>query len=350
LFFVDFLCAKTVYFNILAGGFGERLWPLSRQAFPKQFLSFDGKSSLLETTLDRTDGIVENSFKWVITTRQFEGLVQERVGGRISNILVEPALRNTGPAICLAAMQIAQKDPDAILVFMASDHFIDPIDKFRKSLKIAIDYAASHDEIVLLGIKPTYPAVGYGYIGLAEKYKTDSVMDVVGFHEKPSLEKATEYIKSGTMVWNGSYFCAKASVFVDEFKKHAPDIADGIGKFMNGQIPYESLPNIAIDFAVMEKSKNLKAVLLDAEWSDVGNLSIFLGLRDKFAVDQKKVVSVESNNNLILPQKNKQVVLLGVKDLCVIETDDVLLVSKNDHVEQVKDALKILRKENISLL
>jgi len=350
LFFVSSLWAKSVYFVVLAGGVGERLWPLSRKTFPKQFLSFDGKKSLLEITIDRIDGIVEHDFKWIVTTKSYEELVKKYVGNRISDILVEPALRNTGPAICLAAMKIAQKDPDAILVFLASDHFIQPVSEFRKTLKIAIDYAEHHEEIILLGIKPTYPAVGYGYIQVKENNTNSSVMNVVGFYEKPSLEKAKEYVNSGVMVWNGSYFCGKASVFVNEFKKHAIDIASGVEKYLNSEIKYESLPNISIDFSVMEKTKNLKAVLLDVDWSDVGSLPIFLALRNKFTSDQERIVSVESNDNLVFSKNNKQIVLLGVKNLCVVDTDDVLLVSKNNYVEPLKDALKVLKKSDVSLL
>lgn len=347
---VKFLAATHVYFNVLAGGFGERLWPLSRKDFPKQFLSLDNKKSLLDIALERVDNVVENSFKWVITTKDCAQLVKKHVGNKVDNIFVEPALRNTGPAICLTAMKIAQKEPDAILVFLASDHFIYPVDKFKRALKTAIDYATNHDEIVLLGIKPTFPATGYGYIQLEERYLADKVMKVVGFHEKPSLEKAKEYLQTGMMVWNGAYFFGKASIFVEEFRRYAPDIVAGIDKFLKNEDSYESLRNISIDFAVMEKTKNLKAVLLDADWSDVGNLTIFLSLRNQLTKNRKNIISLNAQNNLVFSKNEKQIVLLGVKDLAIVDMDDALVISRQEQVEEVKNAVNILKKENSTLI
>ncbi|HBR70484.1 TPA: hypothetical protein DIC20_03800 [Candidatus Dependentiae bacterium] len=349
LFFVNLLAKENVYFIVVAGGVGERLWPLSCQKYPKQFLSIDGEKTLLEMALERADGIVENGHKLVATTKDFVSLVQQQVGNQIEQILVEPALRNTGPAICLAAMKIAQKDPNAILVFLAADHFIHPVKNFKDSVKLAIDYAAKNDEMVLLGIKPTWPAIGYGYIKLSEKFVANKVMSVVSFHEKPSFEKAQEYLNMGTMVWNGSYFCARAKVFLSEFEEYAPQIIQGIKKYLAGEASYEVLPNISIDFAVMEKSKNLKAVLLDAQWSDVGNLAVFLTLRNQFEKSEK-LIALNADNNLVFSKNNKQIVFLGVDDLCLVETDNVIVVAKKSSVEQIKKAVEILRTQRSFLV
>jgi mannose-1-phosphate guanylyltransferase len=347
--FFSLHAAEDVYFVVVAGGIGERLWPLSRRSLPKQFLSVDGKRSLLEMALDRSDNIFPRSHKFVATTQSFEQMVKDRVGNQIDGVLVEPALRNTGPAICLAAARIAQKNPDAVVAFLAADHFIQPVDKFREALKMAVDHARQFDEIVLLGIKPAWPATGYGYIKLGEKYVPRKVMNVVSFHEKPSLERAKEYLSSGSMVWNGSYFCAKAKVFLEEFAQHAPDIMNGIEAFVAGKGAYEDLPNIAVDVAVMEKSRRLKAVLLDTCWSDVGDLAIFLGFKNQFDKTDK-IISLNSDNNLAFSKSGKQIILLGVKDLCVVETDDAIVVSNQSSVNDIKNALGILKTEQTLLL
>jgi len=175
------------------------------------------------------------------------------------------------------------------------------------------------------------------------------VMSVLSFHEKPSLKRAKEYLDSGNMVWNGSYFCAKAKVFLEEFAEHAPDVMKGVSNFLAGKGAYEDLPNIAVDFAVMEKSHRLKAVLLDTRWSDVGDLAIFLGFRNQFEKSDK-IISLNADNNLAFSKSEKQIILLGVKDLCVVETDDAIVVSQQSSVNDIKNALGILKTERESLL
>lgn len=333
------LANAPVYFVALAGGIGERLWPLSRKALPKQFLCLQDNKTLLNHTLDRVAQIVPESRFWVVTTQNYTQLVRSTCTAKVDHVLTEPALRNTAPAICLTAMQIAHENPDAIIVFLPSDHYISPVDHFKTAVQNAVEYCRSFDVILLIGIEPNYPATEYGYFKCSRKNDIScSVLNVLSFHEKPTLEQAKNYLDAGCMLWNAGIFCARAKTFIEEIKTHAPAVYQGVCSYIAGSGSYAAIPEISIDYAVMEKCTRLKAIPLDVAWSDVGNLREFLSIKQKCTADKNLTFKLGSGNSLVHGQTGKAVVLIDVADICVVDTPDVLMIARKDVVEKVKNA------------
>ena len=339
---------KNVYFIILAGGSGTRLWPLSRKNKPKQFLSVGTEKTLIDQAIERVSSLVPKENIWISTTKEQEENIIAHVGEKIGQIIVEPGLRNTGPAILLACLELQKQNKKASVIFLPADPFISDKDSFVGYVKQAIDFTLSYDHITLLGLTPTYPATGYGYIEfdrLFEKPKhgTFEPFPVIQFHEKPSLETAKAYIKKNNMLWNIGMFCGKVSVFVDEFKKVAPEIYEGVTAYVNGQGGYNNVKSDSIDYAVMEKSDNIFVLPVDFPWCDVGNIEVFLTIQKDAMKLKNNTISVNAKNNLV-DVKNKLVALIGVDDLCIVETDDVILVTKRDEAKKVKLVVNQLKK------
>lgn len=334
---------KNVYFVILAGGNGTRLWPLSRADKPKQFLEVGEDKTLLEQAITRVSSIVPKENIWISTTAKHATNIQKHVGDRIGNIVVEPGMRNTGPAILLSCLQIHKKNPNAVVMFLPSDPFISDTEKFVNYVKDGILFAASNGGITLFGIQPTYPATGYGYIEFDNVNKHEAPYKVLRFHEKPKLETAKEYIAKDNMVWNICMFCGKTQVFLEEFKIHAPEIFNGVIKFFNNQGDYNDVKSDSIDYAIMEKSDNIFVIPADFPWCDVGNIEVFLKLQKQHAqLNDNNIVKVNSNNNLV-SVKDKLVALVGINDLCIVETNDILLITKRDQAEKVRQVVAQLK-------
>ncbi|MCK5632924.1 hypothetical protein KAH94_04195 [bacterium] len=336
---------KDVYCVILAGGSGTRLWPLSRASKPKQFLSVGSELTLIEQAVERVSYSVAKENIWIGTTKNHQALVEKYVGEQIGRIIVEPGARNTGPAILLNCFEIYKKNPNAVIVFLPSDPFIPNQDRFITFLDHAIDYTLKNDRISLLGLKPRYPATGYGYIEYDDT-QLNVPFGVKNFHEKPVFEIAQKYCEQGNMLWNISMFCAKASVFLEEFKSNAPDIFYAVEQYINGLGSYEDVRSESIDYAVMEKSKKVSVFPVDFEWCDVGNIEIFLSLQKEYGLDYKNVLTVNSNDNLV-HVKGKLVALVGVEDLCVVETEDTLLITRRDKAEKVKTIVQKLKRTDL---
>jgi len=337
---------KNVYFVILAGGSGTRLWPLSRSEKPKQFLAVGNKKTLLAQTIDRVCDLVDKKNIWISTTKKHKENIKKYVGNSIGHIIEEPGLRNTGPAILLACMKIYQQNPQASIIFLPADPFIPNKTAFVNSLKQAIDFTCKNNQITLLGLKPTYPATGYGYIEFDKSSRETAPFKVKKFHEKPTLEVAKNYTKKENMLWNIGMFCGKATIFLQEFKKEAPKIFQGVNAYVNGNGDYKTVKSDSIDYAVMEKSSNIFVLPVEFAWCDVGNIEVFLSIQKKHMQLDENVITVEANNNLV-DTKNKLVALIGVDDLCIVETDDILLITKRNQAEKVKEIVNKLKKENI---
>jgi len=334
----------NVYCVILAGGSGTRLWPLSRASFPKQFLSIYGNQTLLDQAIERVSASVAKENIWIGTTKKHEATVQECVGDRIGKIVVEPGMRNTGPAILLNCFEVYKKNPDAVILFLPSDPFIPTKERFVSFLDRAIEYTCTHDRISLLGLKPLYPATGYGYIEYDNTSRDEVIPFIVKkFHEKPVYEVAQRYCSQGNMLWNISMFCAKARVFLEEFEKNAPDIFKAVKEYVEGSGRYEDVRAESIDYAVMEKSKRVSVFPVDFEWCDVGNVEVFLSLQKEYGICRSKKVSVNAHNNLV-SVPNKLVALVGVENLCIVETDDALLIASRDQTEKVKQVVQQLKQ------
>ncbi len=336
---------KSHYIVILAGGKGERLWPLSREKMPKQLLTLGNKHSLLEQTIARVKSLVPKSNLLIMTTEQQEEEIKRLVGHEVNQVLTEPCARNTAPAILLACLQIFEKDKDATIVFLPADHFIIQDALFRIHLKKALDFSAHNEVFSLVGIKPNFAATGYGYIEYEEKKTAARSLNKVShFHEKPSLKIAKLYISLSNMLWNIGVFCGKASLFINEYKNIIPTLFNAVMKYHKGDGNYQNCESISFDHAVLEKSKKIFVEPADFSWSDVGNLEIFLSIRAQHQQVNAPVININSKNNIVDVPK-KLVGLIGIEDLCIVETDDVLLISKKKQTDNVKLILNKLKDE-----
>lgn len=336
---------EHLYCVLMAGGSGTRLWPLSRESRPKQLLPMCSDATLLEQAIDRIAPLVCKERIWISTTAQHEKNIVDAVGHVVGAVIAEPGSRNTGPAMLLCAMQIYQQDPDAIIVFLPADAFIPQRDskKFREFIVHAIDYAAQEDELVLLGVQPSYPATGYGYIEFDKQAREQAPYPVKHFREKPSLEVAERYVEQGNYLWNISIFCAKAAVFMNEFKEHASAMFAGVESYVKGQSAYQSVVADSIDYAVVERSKRICVLPVDFNWCDVGNIEVFLSLKQQYNTLDAKFIAYDAHRNLV-DVPGKLVALVGVDDLCIVEVDDALLITKRKDAENVRYIIKLLKQ------
>ncbi|MEX0849118.1 MAG: sugar phosphate nucleotidyltransferase [Candidatus Dependentiae bacterium] len=338
---------KNLYCVILAGGDGSRLWPLSRQCKPKQLLTLGSDVTLLEQAIDRIAPMTTKDHIWISTTAKHEENIRLSVEHRVGRILVEPGSRNTGPAILLCCMEIHAIDPNAVIVFLPADPFIPKRDweKCRDFLDHAVDHATKHDDIVLLGVEPTYPATGYGYIEFdpQDALEQQAPYKVSRFREKPSFEVAQQYIEQGNKLWNISIFCAQASTFMREFQQEASEMFAGVKNYLDNVGSYEKVVADSIDYAVMERSKHVSVMPVDFSWCDVGNIEVFLSLKQQYNTLDANFIGVDARNNLV-DVPGKLVALVGVDDLCVVEVDDALLITKRDAAENVRGIVKLLKQ------
>ena len=343
LSFNFFLCSKSNFYGvILAGGSGKRLWPLSRKDLPKQFIEFIDNKTLMDLTLSRTEKIVDQKNICVVTTEQYKSKIAENFSNYPENIIIEPCSRNTGPAILLTCLELYKKDPQAILFFIPADHYIPDEDLFRETIKEALEYCKNNDKITLLGINPTFASTEYGYIEYNNSQSSNNIYRVTKFHEKPSKQIADKYIKSGNMLWNCGIFCAKASFFLKEIEKYAPKLYQNVIDYTLGKLKYESIADVAFDIAVLEKTENCVVIPSYFSWSDVGSLENFLSIKKERS--NNKILEFNSSNNLVDVNNNKLTVLMGVENLFVIDTNDVLFVCDKSNSNNIKKLLEALEK------
>ena len=345
---------------IMAGGSGSRLWPLSRSKFPKQFLALDNQNDLtmLQATLDRIDGL-EASDPIIISNEEHRFIVAEQIRnyGDKSRIILEPAGRNTAPAIALAAFEAIAHGEDPILLVLAADHVVSDKAAFQYSITQALELASSN-ELVTFGIVPTAPETGYGYIQRGDTVNEKGYR-VKGFVEKPNLETAEKYLKSEEYYWNSGCFMFKASVFLDELKRLSPEIyktceisvekktAD-LDFIRVSKDDFLKCPDDSVDYAVMEKTNKAVVVPMDAGWSDVGSWSALWEVSDK---DENKNVFhgdtiLKGTTGCLIHAPNKLVAAVGLKDIVVIETKDAVLVADKSKVQEVKKIVEHLKLEN----
>lgn len=349
---------------IMAGGTGSRLWPLSRESFPKQFLSIDDSGfSLLQQTLQRLSGLneAEVGAPLVICNENHRFLVAEQlreIDQLGTNIILEPVGRNTAPAVALAAHLAAEVDPDSILLVLAADHLIKKVDNFHTAIQTAM-YFAGQNRLVTFGIIPEHPETGYGYIKRGKNLSNDC-FKVDTFVEKPNLEKAQEYLESGEYSWNSGMFMFKTSKFLLELERFAPKIFVNTQKSvarskrdMNfvrvERETFEHCPGDSIDCAVMEKTCDAVIIPIDAGWSDVGSWSSLWDVSAKDTqgnVNVGQIISINSNNNYI-SSESALVATIGLENLVIINTTDALLISTKDQVQDVKKVVDELKKRNL---
>jgi mannose-1-phosphate guanylyltransferase len=344
---------------ILSGGSGTRLWPLSRSGYPKQFLPLLGAESLFQLTLDRVKSIPNSENPRVICNEEHRFLIAEQaheIDVKLTSILLEPIGRNTAPAVTLAALQLKSENKnDDLMLILPSDHIIANPNAFYQAIEKA-SVAASMGHLVTFGILPTQPETGYGYIKRGDDHK-DGSFKVEQFVEKPNLDKAKSYLVSGDYFWNSGMFLFKVSTFLNEIKLHSPDILHACEKALANiqkdldfsridKEAFTNCPSDSIDYAVMEKTQHAAVVPLDAEWNDVGAWPAVWEVlqKDTQGNAHQGDVIIESSNNNYVHANHRLVSLLGVEDLMVIETSDVVLVTHKDHAQDVKKIVDQLKK------
>ncbi|MGR5135885.1 mannose-1-phosphate guanylyltransferase/mannose-6-phosphate isomerase [Vibrio jasicida] len=341
---------------IMAGGSGSRLWPLSRTLYPKQFLELTSNATMLQETVRRLDG-VDHQAPLFICNEEHRFIVAEqlRKGEMLSSgIILEPAGRNTAPAIALAALQAVTQHQDPYLLVLAADHVIKDTEAFLASVQQAY-IEAQNNRLVTFGIVPSHPETGYGYIRRGNAIR-DGVFEVEAFVEKPQLSTAEEYVASGNFYWNSGMFLFKASEFLSELERYSPEILKACKLAMdesrkdldfirlNSQA-FLACPDDSIDYAVMEKTKRAAVVPMDASWSDVGSWSALWEVADKDSEGNavRGDVLVEKTSNSYIYSQNKLVATVGVEDLIVVETKDAVLVAHKDKVQDVKGIVEQLK-------
>ncbi|MCJ8347960.1 MAG: mannose-1-phosphate guanylyltransferase/mannose-6-phosphate isomerase [Moritella sp.] len=344
---------------IMAGGTGSRLWPLSRELYPKQFLTVSGDLSMLQQTVARLSGIPHQAPLLICNEEhRFIAAEQLRLGGfEHSGIILEPVGRNTAPAIALAALQAlktAKQDEELILLVLAADHLIEDTAAFQSSVEKALPFA-QEGKLVTFGIVPTSPETGYGYINAGDA--EGAAFSVNQFVEKPDLGTAQRYLDSGDYYWNSGMFLFKASRYIEELKIHHPEIIAACVDAMSesnadmdfirvDKAAFELCPDDSIDYAVMEKSADVVVVPMDAGWSDVGSWSALwdVSVKDENNnVIKGDVISVDSSNGYFYSE-NKLIATLGIDNIVVVETKDAILVANKDRVQDVKKIVNLLKQ------
>ncbi|MEH6357306.1 MAG: mannose-1-phosphate guanylyltransferase/mannose-6-phosphate isomerase [Marinobacter sp.] len=334
---------------VLAGGSGSRLWPLSRQLHPKQFLPLLGKNSMLQATIARLKGL-ETAPPTIICNNEHRFLAAEQLraaGINDAKVLLEPVGRNTAPAIALAALALVKEDPNAVLLVLAADHVIDDEAAFRAAVENAARYAAQ-GKLVTFGIKPDMPHTGYGYIR-AGKTLGPGACELDEFVEKPSKETAQSYLTEGNYTWNSGMFLFRADRYLEELKQWRPDILEACTRAMAAPSPdltfirideeaFRACPSESIDYAVMEKTSAGVVIEMDAGWSDIGSWSALWEKLDKDANGNacNGDVMLHNASNSLVRADHRLVALVGVENLIVVETKDAIMVAHKDHVEDVK--------------
>lgn len=350
----------------MAGGIGSRFWPMSRNAFPKQFLDILGTGhTLLQQTYNRFLKICPRQNIFIVTNEGYVDLVKQNLPELpVSNILGEPLRRNTAPCVAYAAYKIASKNPDANMVVAPSDHVITKEDAFSEAIQKGLEFTKSNDALLTLGIKPSRPDTGYGYIQFVDdgSKETNNILKVKTFTEKPNLEMAKFFLQTGEFVWNAGIFLWNFKSITEAIKNYLPEMhlifSEGADKYYTEKEAdfihnaYTQCTNISIDFGVMEKAKNVYVMSADFGWSDLGTYgSLYEHIKhdeNENAVVGKNVMLYESKNCIINMPHEKLVVLQGLDDYIVVEAENILLVCKKQdeqHIRQFVNDVKVNKGE-----
>lgn len=350
------------YAVIMAGGGGTRLWPISRKSHPKHVLPLLGKRTLFQSAVDRLDGFVPPERILVVTAAdQAEELMRQAPQLKQANFLIEPKPRGTASAIGMASVVLKKRDPEAVMLVLTSDHYIRNVDLFRLVMQVAVQVARKN-YLVTLGVAPTFPATGYGYIqrdaALPEKFDYP-VYRVLQFTEKPDETRARVMLASGDHSWNSGMFIWRADTILDEFARQMPDLKaylDRIGIAWDtpeqGTVLANEWPLLkaeTIDYGIMEHAKNVAVLPASGlEWSDVGSwdslFDVLLPDGEGNVVVNSEHMLLETHDTLIYSNGKKLVVTIGLDDLIIVDSDDALLVCRRDQAQQVRQVIENLKK------
>ncbi len=332
---------------IMAGGSGTRFWPKSTPDRPKQFLSLNPKRpgvSLIQETAERLRGVGVDDLV-VLTTRRLQGLVREHLGEE-ADVLAEPQARNTAACLYWAAVTLVENHGDPVMVVVPSDQSVQQVERWTAAVRTARAWVEERSDLVTMGVVPTRPETGFGYLRIAERTSSD-VCPVQAFVEKPSIERAEEYLRSGSYLWNAGMFVFRARVLLEAFAALAPEYP-AAWKAAGGDVDrfFSECPRLSIDVAVFEKAKNVMTVPLDCGWDDLGNWMAIEGLARRNVKDAEQAdvgvvlagtaLGVDARRNII-DVPGKTVALVGVHDLIVVESDGVLLIASKEASQKVRE-------------
>ena len=338
---------------IMAGGIGSRFWPMSVPEYPKQFIDVLGLGrTLLQLTVDRLLPLCKIENMWIVTSEKYVSIVREQLPDLPSdNILAEPEARNTAPCIAYASRKIARRDPQARIVVTPSDALVLKTDEYRKVLQEALDFVDSHDAIVTVGIKPSRPETGYGYVQSTQNRVSGNVEQVAAFKEKPDLETAKYYLEDGSYYWNAGIFVWKGSTIEKSLRNYAPQIAGVMDQIEPSLFTadeqttlkrlFPTCDKISIDYAVMEKADNIHVIAADLGWSDLGTWGSLL---QNASHDQLGNAVIGANTDLhdcegcvVHVSDMKKVIVEGLKDYIVAVKDGRLLVCRLSEEQHIKE-------------
>ena len=337
---------------IMAGGIGSRFWPMSTPQCPKQFLDITGcGKTMIQQTFERYKGIIDIDHLWVVTSKDYKSLVEEQLNGiNPQHVLLEPCMRNTAPCIAYVSWKIQKEDPEAVMVVAPSDHLVLKEETFREYIKKGLDFVSTNDCILTMGMQPSRPDTGYGYIEQGAAIE-DGIFKLKSFREKPDLKTAISYMQQGGFTWNSGMFLWSVETIVNELRQHNPGIAKLMDEIQPSlftdkeqEVVNEKFPQcekISIDYAVMEKTD--KAYVMPAEygWSDLGTWGSLhtLSEQDEYhnAIIGKNVKMIESTDCMVRMPRDKQVVIQGLKGCIVAEHDNTLLICQLSEEQRIKE-------------
>lgn len=353
---------SNYYVGIMAGGIGSRFWPQSRSHYPKQFLDILGTGeSLLQSTFNRFKKFVPAENIYFITSDQYVDLINEQLPGlNADQILAEPSRRNTAPCVAYFSNKIYQKDKEAVLMIAPSDHIILNESEFESKMVLAAEFAKQNDNLLTLGIEPSRPDTGYGYIQYLKKEPIENeIFKVKTFTEKPPLDIAKTFLASGDFLWNAGIFVWSAKSILNAFDQHCKEVAEIFNQadayntsnekeFIDKA--YGLTKSISIDYAIMENAQNVLTIPSRFGWSDLGTWrSLYDNLEkdeNTNAITAKNVMTFKSENCLVSAPDNKMVVLVGVDDYYIVDTEDVLLICKKDKEQEIKSITNEVKNEH----
>lgn len=352
----------------MAGGGGTRFWPVSRMASPKQLVKLTGDDVMINETIKHYDTVIGKENTFIVTNEKQAQLMDKVLFKEIdrSHILIEPVQRNTAPCIIYAAMTLKKLYGDAVMAVLPADHHIGNIKEYERVLELALKTAEESDRIVTIGIKPTFPSTGYGYINYSEApSKGDEIYDLLRFVEKPDLARATEYVNSGRYLWNSGMFIWKVSVILDYFKKLLPDMYESMDHIFESlrtddekdaiEATYPALEKISVDYGIMENAEGVYCIPADFGWNDVGAWDSLDNVFEKDvdgnitageqANDKNRIIKGSSNSVIFDTAGDKLIAAVGLEDIVIVNTKDAILVCKKDKAQDVKKVVDALNEQ-----
>ena len=351
---------KNYYAILMAGGVGSRFWPVSTTEFPKQFHDMLGSGdTLIQKTFSRLSKLIPAENILILTNEMYNQIVLDQLPMvKQDQVLLEPAMRNTAPCILYASLKIKKQNPDAVMVVAPSDHWIEDEDMFSKNLQQCFDFCSKENALMTLGIQPTFPNTGFGYIEF-DKADSNPIKKVSQFREKPDYETAKSFLDSGNFLWNGGIFIWSAKTITEAFEKFQPAMND---LFLKGwdsyntasekafiEQNYASAENVSIDYAVMENAKNVYVLPATFDWNDLGTWG---SLHDKLNKDENSnavvnatVLLDNASGNIISTSKEKLVIIDGLKDFIIVDKDNTLLIYPKEKEQEIKGIVSKLKKQ-----